>query len=67
MCLWAGPKRKQRRSMNDLLKLVIVGILVVIKLIVTGICLAIGFKLGYLIVGEAEKRMSKSTVTPTVV
>lgn len=52
--------------MNEIAKWIIVGCLVVIKLLVTGICLAIGFKLGYMIVEAVERKTSKSTVTPTV-
>jgi hypothetical protein len=42
--------------MNDLFKLLIIGILVILKLIITGICLAIGFKVGYMIMDKVEKR-----------
>ena len=45
--------------MSDLIKWIIIGILVILKLIITGICLAIGFKIGYIIVDKYEKIIAK--------
>jgi hypothetical protein len=48
--------------MNDAGKYALMGIGAVAKLVITGICLAIGFKIGNVIVVEAEKKLAKKPV-----
>jgi uncharacterized protein YneF (UPF0154 family) len=42
--------------MKDFLILILIAIGVVLKLILTGMCLAIGFKLGYLIIDKCSQK-----------
>jgi len=42
--------------MKEIGTLIVVAILVVLKLIITGMCLAIGFKLGYLVIESLSNK-----------
>lgn len=55
--------------MDDIAKLLILVIIALIKLVITGICLAIGFKIGYLAIEKADKYVQdkKKTVHPEAV
>ena len=50
--------------MDKLTKLLIIAILAILKLVITGICLAIGFKIGAMIMHKHEKAfMEKQAAT----
>lgn len=44
----------------DFVKLLIIGILALLKLLITGIMLAIGFRIGALIMTKIEKNIAES-------
>lgn len=46
--------------------LIIVGVIAISKLIITGACLAIGFKLGYTIIDKISASRKKEIVQPKV-
>jgi hypothetical protein len=46
--------------MNKLISLAIVGILAILKLVLTGVCLAVGFNLGSHIYNKARLRAYRS-------
>jgi hypothetical protein len=48
--------------MDKLVGYIVIGILAICKLLITGVCLAIGFKIGGVIVAETEKRMARRPV-----
>jgi hypothetical protein len=51
--------------MDNLAKLIIIALLAIAKLIITGICLAIGFEIGKRINVELEKKLVKRPVVAT--
>ena len=53
--------------MDNVAKLFLLLVLVILKLLITGFCLAIGFKLGYMAIDKTtehiQKRKAKATPT----
>jgi hypothetical protein len=45
--------------MDSLVKGIVILVLVILKLLITGFCLAIGFKLGYLAMDKANEKIQK--------
>lgn len=45
--------------MDTLVKWMVVLVLVILKLLITGFCLAIGFKLGYLAIDKAQEKYNQ--------
>lgn len=53
--------------MNDAGKIITIAIMAIGKLLITGICLAIGFRIGGLLAQAAEKKISGLLVKKPVV
>ena len=49
--------------MNKLIELLIIGLFLAVKLIVTGICLAIGFSIGGIIMNKTKTKIAKHKQT----
>lgn len=50
--------------MDSIAKGIVIAVLCVLKLVITGICLAIGFKLGYVVYEKAQAEYIKRTAKP---
>ena len=48
--------------MKDAGTLIVVAILCILKLIITGMCLAIGFKIGYMVIDKVDAKMKAKKV-----
>lgn len=53
--------------MKDILIIILIAIGCILKLIITGMCLAIGFKLGYMIIDKADSKFKKNQKSAVVV
>jgi hypothetical protein len=54
-------------QVDNVAKLFVILVLVILKLLITGFCLAIGFKMGYLAMDKAQEAINKrkAKATPT--